>query len=407
MSSEQHATAPFTVSFDRDLENARVLIEESPWKENPQKYRKVAEGIVRRVLTFDPSNEYAKRLLDKIETPVPAPVPVAAPAPVAVPVAAPEPVASPAPVPVPPPKPQPVPVLVQASTPVPVVAAPTPVVPAPTKVVELSMPEPAPPPPRRPTAQAQMDLSFVADPRPAAKPEISKRAPWALISVAAIGAIAGVTLLVTHRSTFSPEYPPKSAVTAPRVVQASTTVPPEPVAPVASVVETEQPAALPAPPPEPPPKPEPVAVQPSVVVKSNVAPVAPLETGTLAVSSPTTVDIYLNDQLVGSAPTTLVLPVGNQTLEYRHQDMRKVVSHTIRTNETTTAMITFDVTVQINAKPWAQVFIDGTKRQPLGQTPLSDVRVPIGSNLVFENPNFQGKTYRITGKETQIRVSFP
>ena len=142
-------------------------------------------------------------------------------------------------------------------------------------------------------------------------------------------------------------------------------------------------------------------------MKSNVSPVAPLETGTLAVSSPTTVDIYVNDQLVGSAPTTIVLPVGNQTLEYRHQDMRKTVTHTIQKNETITAMITFDVTVQINAKPWAHVFIDGTKRQPLGQTPLSDVRVPIGSNLVFENPNFQGKTYRITGKETQIRVSFP
>ena len=66
MSSEQHVTAPFAVSFDRDLENARVLIEESPWKENPQKYRKVAEGIVRRVLSFDPANEYAKRLLDKM-----------------------------------------------------------------------------------------------------------------------------------------------------------------------------------------------------------------------------------------------------------------------------------------------------------------------------------------------------
>src|SRR5438093_1624034 len=187
MSSEQHATAPFPSSFDRDLENARVLIQESPWKENPQKYRKVAEGIVRRVLTFDPSNEYAKQLLDKmseIPTPVP-PVPIAA---------VPEPAPSPAPVP--PPKPQPVPV----------------VVPAPT------------------------------------------------------------------------------------VVQASTTItPPEPVAPLASVAATEEPASLPAPPPEPPPKPEPVAVQPSVVVKSSVPPVAPLETGTLAVSSPTTVDIYMND----------------------------------------------------------------------------------------------------------------
>jgi hypothetical protein len=115
----------------------------------------------------------------------------------------------------------------------------------------------------------------------------------------------------------------------------------------------------------------------------------------------------MNDQLVGSAPTTLVLPVGNQNIEYRHEDMRKVMTHAIRTNETTTAMVTFDVTVQINAKPWAQVSIDGAKRQPLGQTPLSDVRVPIGSSLIFENPNFPAKSYRVTGRESQIRVSFP
>src|SRR5215510_8390633 len=66
MSSEQRE-APFSGSFERDIENARVLIEESPWKENPQKYQKVAESIVRRVLNFDPSNEAAKRLLARLE----------------------------------------------------------------------------------------------------------------------------------------------------------------------------------------------------------------------------------------------------------------------------------------------------------------------------------------------------
>src|SRR5437773_4018249 len=164
MSSEQQATAPFPVSFDRDLENARVLIEESPWKENPQKYRKVAEGIVRRVLTFDASNEYAKQLLDKVmEIPIPAPVPAPAPMPVPVPVAVPAAAREPAPVaapaPIPPPKPQPVPVVVAA--PALVVPAPT-FVPAPTRVIELSMPAPtAPPPPRR--SSGQMDLPFVVD----------------------------------------------------------------------------------------------------------------------------------------------------------------------------------------------------------------------------------------------------
>jgi hypothetical protein len=63
--------------------------------------------------------------------------------------------------------------------------------------------------------------------------------------------------------------------------------------------------------------------------------------------------------------------------------------------------------VQINARPWANVFLEGAERRPLGQTPLSNVRVPVGGTLVFENPNFPRKTQRITGTETVIQVAFP
>jgi hypothetical protein len=83
------------------------------------------------------------------------------------------------------------------------------------------------------------------------------------------------------------------------------------------------------------------------------------------------------------------------------------VTHTINGNETTRAIITFDMTVPINSKPWADVFIDGTNRKTLGQTPLSGVRVPIGSVLIFENPNFQAKRYRVRGNETGIQIVFP
>jgi len=53
------------------------------------------------------------------------------------------------------------------------------------------------------------------------------------------------------------------------------------------------------------------------------------------------------------------------------------------------------------------VFLEGIERRPLGQTPLSDVTVPIGSTLVFENPNFPGKTYRVTGQDAAIKIVFP
>jgi hypothetical protein len=83
------------------------------------------------------------------------------------------------------------------------------------------------------------------------------------------------------------------------------------------------------------------------------------------------------------------------------------VTHSITSNETTKATITFDVSVPINSKPWAEVFVDGAERKDLGQTPLSGARVPIGSVLIFENPQFQPKRYRVTGNETGIQVVFP
>jgi hypothetical protein len=129
--------------------------------------------------------------------------------------------------------------------------------------------------------------------------------------------------------------------------------------------------------------------------------------GTLAISSSTSVDIFKDDAYIGSTPISLELPAGTHTLEYRHAGLRKYVTHVVNSNETTRAMVTFDVNVQINSRPWAEVFLDGVERKALGQTPLSGVRVPIGSVLIFENPQFQTKRYRVTGNENGIQVVFP
>jgi hypothetical protein len=152
---------------------------------------------------------------------------------------------------------------------------------------------------------------------------------------------------------------------------------------------------------------KPVAPVTPVAPASADSPVALNASGTLAISSPTSVDIYMDDLYVGSAPVSLEISPGSHTLEYRHGNLRKTVTHVINSNETTRAMITFDVTLQINAKPWADVFLDGIDRKPLGQTPLGGVRVPIGAVLVFENPGFEAKKYRVTGSEASIQIVFP
>jgi hypothetical protein len=119
------------------------------------------------------------------------------------------------------------------------------------------------------------------------------------------------------------------------------------------------------------------------------------------------VEIYRGEEYLGSTPATLQLPPGPQTLEYRYQGLRQTLTHVIRSQETTTAAVSFPIRVQINARPWAQVFVDGAQLTPIGQTPLGDVSVPIGSVLVFQNPGFPEKRYRVTAKDATIQIAFP
>lgn len=61
--------------------------------------------------------------------------------------------------------------------------------------------------------------------------------------------------------------------------------------------------------------------------------------------------------------------------------------------------------MSLNAAPWAQVWIDG---QQVGETPLSNVRVPIGSReVVFRHPELGEKTVRAVvtaGTPTKLSV---
>jgi hypothetical protein len=230
-------------------------------------------------------------------------------------------------------------------------------------------------PMRKPTP-AHEELQFVARP--------PKQGPQSQRQNRSSGSLSGVTVIVVIAGLFAVLFVTAKSKTnyAPRTASAASPV--EVVEPV--TVNPARHGALPQ--------------LPDVIRQRLIQP------GTLAVTSPTAVDIFLDDRFVGTAPIKLNLPAGTQKVEYRHLGMSKVVTHDIKPNDTTTAMITFDIPVQINAKPWAQVSIDGSQRQPLGQTPLS-VRVPIGSVLIFENPNFPSKTYQVTGRESEIRVSFP
>jgi hypothetical protein len=235
------------------------------------------------------------------------------------------------------------------------------------------------------------------------------RRPWIPKALVIISIPLVVVGLLTLRSKPNPPEPTRAlagSLQTPRVNENKIVgAPDDPsrdwtqlrslLVPIAAAVAAETAAVTKVPDP-PPPDPRPAAT-----------PVVLAASGSLAISSPTSVDIYRGDQYIGSAPVTVDISPGTYTFEYRHEELRKTVTHVIKSNETTRAMINFDVSVQINAKPWADVFLDGTEKRPLGQTPVSEVRVPIGGVLVFENPKFQAKKYRVTGREKAIQIVFP
>ena len=336
--------------IQRDLEDVRSLIEDSDADGDKKKYRMAAEIILRKTLNIDPENDEARSLLQSIRS---------------------------------------IPELQTAS---------------PAQSYATT----------QPASERRDEIEFVAAPtlERAGKPEkrIRMKLPLALIAVAIIGGgwflrqpsspsrtnpMASDTRTGSASdSNFSPRPTgtPNTSTATPTAPApaAPTTMPSGPQTQLAALPAANSASAL----------------NPATPVTPPTVPV-PNAKGKLAVSSPIAAEIYLSGRYLGSTPITLELPAGRQALEYRNGDLRTTANYDIKADRTTTATVMFRATVQINARPWAQVYLDGTKRQSLGQTPLSGVTVPIGGVLVFENPNFTSKSYRVTEKDTAIQVDFP
>jgi len=449
--------------MQRDLSDARALIEESRNKPEAQKYRKAAEIILLKALYLDPDNEGAKTLLSSMRavaedpsTTVPA-LPPVVPAPkkkVESWVEAkfepkfetrvepkyeppkveswPEPkvesTRSMVPLPVPPglhappavappdaPEPR-----VEAIAPPPHVEVVVPETPAHVAPVEHHKPVVAAEPHvaaymMQPELESRDSIPFTTGATRIDRPDhkSDKRSSLIVPMIVMAVVVVAVGLLLarqrfgnTENAVTTPEPPAPVAAASNTHTQSgsypvsTSNQPSSGSTTAANSTQTTKTAALDAAPSLPASN-APAAAAPANA-KSNVA--TPVATGSLAVSCAIGAEIYIGDKLVGSTPTTLKLPVGNQTVEYRHGDLKTVVTHLVKANETITALITFDMLLQLQARPWANVFVEGPTRASLGTTPLSDVRLPVGSVLTFENPNFPSKSRKVTVDDKTITV---
>jgi len=121
----------------------------------------------------------------------------------------------------------------------------------------------------------------------------------------------------------------------------------------------------------------------------KVTPLPAGRVGGLTVTSAVELQVLKDGVAIGSTTAPLVIADGRYRLDFVNQGLGYRVSLpvTVTGGQMTTVKVPVpNGRVSINAVPWAQVTIDGAD---VGQTPLANLSLPIGSHdVVFAHPQF-------------------
>lgn len=113
-----------------------------------------------------------------------------------------------------------------------------------------------------------------------------------------------------------------------------------------------------------------------------------ISSGWLTVTAPVPVRILENGTLIGSSDTPrLLVPVGRHDLEFSNDTFGYRVTRTVQVAAGQTATVALEPatgTLSVNAQPWGEVWIDGTR---IGETPIGNLPLAIGNHeLVVRHP---------------------
>jgi hypothetical protein len=134
------------------------------------------------------------------------------------------------------------------------------------------------------------------------------------------------------------------------------------------------------------------------------APSAAATWGWITLDSPFAVQVIEDGRVVGTSEISrIMLSPGNHELDFVSEQFGFRQSSTVNVSGGRGASVSLTiprVTMNINALPWAEVFIDGTR---IGDTPLANVQQPLGDHeIVFRHPQFGEKrqTTRLTMRDS-------
>jgi hypothetical protein len=133
------------------------------------------------------------------------------------------------------------------------------------------------------------------------------------------------------------------------------------------------------------------------IVAADPAAAGPVS-GWITVQAPVSVEIREGGKLIGTSEADrLMVTAGHHELEIVNPLLGYKVTRTVQVLAGKTASVKVDLpngVVNLNAAPWAEVFIDG---QRVGETPIGNLSVPIGPHeVVFKNPQLGEKRHAIS-----------
>jgi len=146
---------------------------------------------------------------------------------------------------------------------------------------------------------------------------------------------------------------------------------------------------------------EEVTIQPGATASLVVpmkTPQGAVVSGWISITAPAELQIFENQRLLGSSRTDrIMVAAGRHDIEFSNDTLGYRSSQTIQVAPGQVARLRPDWpqgTIAINATPWATVTLDG---QDLGETPVGNTTVPIGTHeVVFRHPQLGEQRFTAT-----------
>jgi serine/threonine-protein kinase len=136
-----------------------------------------------------------------------------------------------------------------------------------------------------------------------------------------------------------------------------------------------------------------VRVEPGRAVKLDI----PIFSGWVGIFAPFVVQVADGGQVIGTTEESrIMLSPGRHTLTLTNRELGFSAVEIVEIEPGEVRSVTLDPrgTVNLNATPWAEVWMDGKK---LGDTPLAGLQLPLGTReLAFRHPGFGERLVTVT-----------